>query len=255
MFDDPRATASSATAQLGLLTLCINHSCMPNSETSGNSTFAIQPIASGDEITISYHALELILRPARVRRQRMYAGRGFDCQCRACRGSAHDALDAKISEGESQLGTERQAVCDAIVTYFETAAPDDLNDHMLLMMNWIFTEFKLPKHNWRRLLLFVVLSDFAKDPRLRVTGQHEMARVYEGLMLQKRMAAEDQRVSLLLQRLIRDGADEAQQEEMAGQVLQAFPGLLPATDFWSRFEVQIATQARAVRQEHVSCGS
>jgi SET domain len=68
-------------------TVClINHSCIPNAHNSWNSTkehetiHAIQPIKSGDEITISYdHG-----GPSSARRAFLKDSFGFTCSCSVC---------------------------------------------------------------------------------------------------------------------------------------------------------------------------
>jgi len=64
----------------------INHSCRPNAVHSWNpllnveTVYAVRPVKSGEEITLSYTAGG----PSKTRQQELKAGFGFDCKCEIC---------------------------------------------------------------------------------------------------------------------------------------------------------------------------
>lgn len=64
----------------------INHSCRPNAVHSWNplmdveTVYAVRPIKTGEEITLSYHAGG----PSNTRKEILKQGFGFDCTCEIC---------------------------------------------------------------------------------------------------------------------------------------------------------------------------
>lgn len=72
---------------IGLHTLIslANHSCDPNSVVIGNGLWAIKPIETGDEVTISYLSNQLIEASTVQERQTILKEKWeFDCRCVAC---------------------------------------------------------------------------------------------------------------------------------------------------------------------------
>jgi hypothetical protein len=78
----------------------INHSCRPNAVHSWNpllnveTVYAVRPIKSGEEITLSYHAGG----PSTTRKEILKEGFGFDCTCEIC-----SLPEAELRASDSRL--------------------------------------------------------------------------------------------------------------------------------------------------------
>lgn len=65
-----------------------NHSCEPlatvQSSKQSLTVKARVDVPEGSEVTISYLPPQLLVEPGGQRRQRLLAGRGFECRCVRC---------------------------------------------------------------------------------------------------------------------------------------------------------------------------